>query len=1549
MFLCALLLISVSAVAEEYPFRIMGIQVTDENAGSICEIGGETAFRAEKKDDGSYWIYVHQPESADEIVFAGDEDFKECLITFTANIDNVYVCAENNVRLDNKKGRCIGVDESVMPNIKKLYLTSFSGFTFFSLDSYTNAVNPYLIDEIHVSNVQLLTDWLQGIPGSTDLYIEDFGFVFAKKIYKFKTISIQGDANTNAASIKATSDDNGVAARGGDDKVLEDGVIIGKTPLRIFGIDVSFLNATDITGKGISPLDPEKPSELSFKNGCLTLDNVKIESDDPVTAIQFLDPEAVCSLDVISPSAIKCQSGVESEGDLYIGGGGKFTVEGNYGIACRGKLSLAGNCHIKTSGQCIDGRGEGSLDLNDVQWLTAESSYYIITGFSSLSELKPAEKFISNMKICLGEDSWLYSTRDDEGYLIFGGKYTMTQKNGRRIGSYEVTYADELTEGGIDVTGDGISGKVRLEGSALYLEDATINAMTDEVPYALVNNGDIYLKGNNTLNAKTTGITSEKNYRLLDNRDYISDPIPTLAISSGGDGITCPATTTSSIFVDENVALDVSAKGFALYGNGRRLDIEIEDNATVTLQGDLGAMIQMDEVLFDGTVNIVTPGVVCEEQAEGYALLCDGDPYTFTVEIRHVEYYCRVGSLVLTELNYWEQPFVDSSIEGIVTFDKEKGELTFLDATITGPEGDYGVDVGNPVFNGTVTKIVLKGKNVINSDHLWALYSSSYLTITGSGSLSANGYIANEGYLDIDNTTLDGIGLNNSGSCNMTNSKLNSSLYASNNSGAYLTIMSSNVNIEASVYGFFHGGIYNSGYMSIESNSFVTASGLDFGYFGEKGSTLSIGDATVKLKAEYNENGGDPCGSAMGYNMSLSGDVELETTDGATFYEDGDKKFEVRRDEERATGWVTFAVPVDKKKYPIFVGGEQVTALNCADITGENIEGKVSYDPVDRRFTLTDATISKEGIAFGYGAGSTKVLLSGNNAVSGTSMMGGAFASSDAVTFTSADGKGKLTVVNEDEYGTGVWIGGSTTVSNCEIDVTGNGFGIQGFGTFTVESGVVRTQGGEGSLLGYSSFVPGEDISIVEPEYAYYDGETMQLKNGGEIVKEQVVIRYLKYYGVQIASLVLTSDNYTNIKPAELKEGEITYNPEKAELTMSNARIEGEGITVMDVDAENPFTLVLDGKSTIADAAKPLSLWKNVIIKGKTGILTDALDITTELFGINFLNNLTVNDVTLNVTAKGAAVLGTSFGTFRLDRANLKATGDEQGVLQSVGTFVRGERVQFVSPEYAVFDKTTGTLRDGGELVTAATIKWYMPGDANDDYQVDVSDVKDIADNIWEVENPGFVAYNADLNADDVINVTDIVGVVDIILESSATARAKSGRTLARGESRETTDRLSLTCRNGMLTAALTNAEDYYGLQMELRLSPGQTLNTIALSGSCADSHQVAWRQTGEDTYRVVIYSLSPSALIGGNRQMLTLDISGEGTVEASDILAVATDGTRYLLTSATSDMATGIAEIPSDDSDATGVYDLNGRKMSENGVLRKGIYIRNGKKFIVK
>jgi hypothetical protein len=148
---------------------------------------------------------------------------------------------------------------------------------------------------------------------------------------------------------------------------------------------------------------------------------------------------------------------------------------------------------------------------------------------------------------------------------------------------------------------------------------------------------------------------------------------------------------------------------------------------------------------------------------------------------------------------------------------------------------------------------------------------------------------------------------------------------------------------------------------------------------------------------------------------------------------------------------------------------------------------------------------------------------------------------------------------------------------------------------------------------------------------------------------------------------------------------------------------------------------------------------------------------------------------------------------------------------------------------------------------------------------------------------------------------------------------------------------------------ALTNADNYYGLQMELRLTPGQVLHGMTLCGQCADSHQVAWRQTGDDTYRVVVYALSPAAIIGGNRQMLALDIEGEGTVEASDILAVSTDGTRYLLAPATSDVATGIEEMTSAGHEATGIYDLNGRKVSGDGTLRKGIYIRNGKKYIVK
>ena len=227
LFMFVLLLTSVSAMAEDWPFKIMGIQVTDENAGSICEISGETAFWAEKKEDSSYWIYIHQPESAAQILYVGSDDENDYLITFNGDVDNVYICVENDVVIRNNKGQCIGVDQSILPErvVSNLHFTSLSGFNSLSCwGSSLTPINLYNIYEVYVSNVQLVTNHLKGHGA---LYVKDFGFISAKRIYSFEDITVQDDAQTNAASFKKISDGNRAAARDKDDEVIVDGVTVG--------------------------------------------------------------------------------------------------------------------------------------------------------------------------------------------------------------------------------------------------------------------------------------------------------------------------------------------------------------------------------------------------------------------------------------------------------------------------------------------------------------------------------------------------------------------------------------------------------------------------------------------------------------------------------------------------------------------------------------------------------------------------------------------------------------------------------------------------------------------------------------------------------------------------------------------------------------------------------------------------------------------------------------------------------------------------------------------------------------------------------------------------------------------------------------------------------------------------------------------------------------------------------------------------------------------------------------------------------------------------
>jgi len=216
-----------------------------------------------------------------------------------------------------------------------------------------------------------------------------------------------------------------------------------------------------------------------------------------------------------------------------------------------------------------------------------------------------------------------------------------------------------------------------------------------------------------------------------------------------------------------------------------------------------------------------------------------------------------------------------------------------------------------------------------------------------------------------------------------------------------------------------------------------------------------------------------------------------------------------------------------------------------------------------------------------------------------------------------------------------------------------------------------------------------------------------------------------------------------------------------------------------------------------------------------------------------------------------------------------------------------------------------------------------IPGDANGDGNVNVTDIVEIVNYILGHPSAKFNKAAADVNGDGEVNVTDIVSVVNIILSSNA---------------RELTNRAAAT-NNLKLSGAsikLRDAENYTAAQFDIHLSDGSTVNYLSLNS--ASDHQMTWKMVDANTCRVIVYSLSNAPFRAVKDELFNVTLSGNATI--SNELLVNVDG-----------MVTGINEMQFDK--PVDVYDLRGNKVRSNTTdlngLQKGVYIVNGKKTIVK
>ena len=241
---------------------------------------------------------------------------------------------------------------------------------------------------------------------------------------------------------------------------------------------------------------------------------------------------------------------------------------------------------------------------------------------------------------------------------------------------------------------------------------------------------------------------------------------------------------------------------------------------------------------------------------------------------------------------------------------------------------------------------------------------------------------------------------------------------------------------------------------------------------------------------------------------------------------------------------------------------------------------------------------------------------------------------------------------------------------------------------------------------------------------------------------------------------------------------------------------------------------------------------------------------------------------------------------------------------------------------------------------------YYVPqetlmGDVDSNGQVNVTDVVMIIDNILGKTQWNFNAEAADVNYDTYINVTDVVMVIDHILgkvnlNRAAAADAEMG---------------AISLSTDMTTISLTNPSAYTAFQMDVTLPMGVSLEDVLLTDRAAGSHSVVIRKMDDGSYRIIGVSMQNEAFEGNAGDLLKLQLAGnaQGAVAINNVLFVTPQGVQHELAgvNAFGDV-TGIANVRGNKEVTGNVFDLQGRQMN-NAQLKKGLYILNGKKQIVK
>ncbi len=230
-------------------------------------------------------------------------------------------------------------------------------------------------------------------------------------------------------------------------------------------------------------------------------------------------------------------------------------------------------------------------------------------------------------------------------------------------------------------------------------------------------------------------------------------------------------------------------------------------------------------------------------------------------------------------------------------------------------------------------------------------------------------------------------------------------------------------------------------------------------------------------------------------------------------------------------------------------------------------------------------------------------------------------------------------------------------------------------------------------------------------------------------------------------------------------------------------------------------------------------------------------------------------------------------------------------------------------------------------------------GDANADGEVNITDVVTIVDYVLDRPILKFSFTNADMNKDNQIGLVDALRIVDIIL----------GRAYAPAKPQFSKQNVMFLSGQGSeLDLHLKGTGTFRGAEMTLVLPEGCSLHEAVLNPVRSEGHELLVNDLGNGVYRLVVMGSNGKSFGNGGTALIHLSLDGNygNGVRVSDILMTSADLETIAL-EGVQGIATGIDGLAIDGSASDGEwYNLQGQRVTSP---HHGIYIRNGKKYTVK